>query len=264
MLDGKYIFDVTKTTLPITKEVIDSCLSTSPSFGYVFTNYENLITKLNEINKAKEIQVSLNIETIFQSINDPNTNTDVLIKIEGIKTDNNQFINTIVNSENDKSWTDFTTYSNFMKDDIVDIKTKIFKKFIWNYENVKNWFMNNDIKLQMYMMNEYSEKWDMFFKDVINTTDLITFINSCSDESKNKYINCLIKNTKKLLDKYKDEVIEHLLTSDHKEDFITLKNPIISKIYIVSNLYNRCKKEWPALNVISLSQRNFNTLGYYI
>ena len=46
MLDGKYIFDVTKTTLPITKEVIDSCLSTSPSFGYVFTNYENLITKL--------------------------------------------------------------------------------------------------------------------------------------------------------------------------------------------------------------------------
>ena len=43
MLDGKYIFDVTKTTLPITKEVIDSCLSTSPSFGYVFTNYENIL-----------------------------------------------------------------------------------------------------------------------------------------------------------------------------------------------------------------------------
>lgn len=264
MLDIKYIYDITKTTLPMSKEVLHSCLSYTPMCGYVFCKYEDLISTINKINKVSEIDVTLNYENIYQKINDPNTNADVIIKVEGIRKTNDSFSNVVLQSKGNESWTDFSTYSEYFRDEVLDIKERLFKKIFWTFENIQNWFLQSSVKLQTNMIATYAIDWDLFKSDVITTKDLNGFINACSDEARNKYTDILTQQTKKLLLKYKSELRAHFEENNRTELEVTLVKPVVNTIYVLSSNYNRCKKEWPGLDVISVSKKNFDMMGVFI
>lgn len=264
MLDIQYIYDITKTTLPMTKDVLHSCLNAAPMCGYVFCKYEDLITNVNKVNKVTEIDVTLNGENIYNLVNDPNSGADAIIKVEGIRKSNDSFTDTILQSNGNETWTDFSTYSEFMRDEILDVKEKIFKKVFWSFDNIQNWFLQGNVKLNTSMMASYAKDWELFKSDVVATKDLSSFINACSDEAREKYTGILIQQTKKLLIKYKKELSDHFEANNKNEVTITLVKPVINRIYVLSSNYARCKKEWPGLDVVSVSQRNFDMMGVFI
>lgn len=264
MLDIQYIYDITKTTLPMSKDVMQGCLNAAPMCGYVFCKYEELIKNINNINKVSEIDVTLNYENIYQLINDPNSNADAIVKVEGIRKSNDSFTNTILQSKGNETWTDFSTYSEFLRDEILDMKEKIFKKVFWTYDNIQNWFLHGGVKLNTSMMGTYARDWDLFKSDIAGTKDLDSFINACSKESRQKYTGMLLAQSKNLLMKYKKEIKDHFEANNKAEMTVTLVKPVINKIYVLSSNYTRCKKEWPGLDVVSVSKKNFDMMGVFI
>lgn len=261
MLDIKYIYNIQKTTLPMDRDTLLGCINNSPIFGYIYCRYDELLNYVKRINSASEIDLTKNPNKIFNDINDPEGTPEVVFKIEGYKKNNDPYINTVLKTNDMETWTNFSTYSTFMRSDIMDMKEKLFKKFIWNYENIHNWFLSGDIKLSSNVEIEYTKNWEQFKEDVVNTTDLESFINSCGENDKENYKKFLIKNAKKLLKKYKYEIMKRVDVADKSQEVTSLENPTINKIFIVSNKYNQCKAEFPKLNVLSLSARNFNLVG---
>ena len=52
MLDSRYIYDLKATTLPLTKELLSSCLDNKTIQSYVLCKYENLITTMKKTHDA--------------------------------------------------------------------------------------------------------------------------------------------------------------------------------------------------------------------
>lgn len=264
MLDIQYIYNTNKTTLPMNKEVLVSCINNLPIFGYVYCTYNDLVSKINEINAASEISVTKNPQEIFQKTTvNVEEMPEVIFKLEGQKINNDAYLNTVLRSNENDDWTDFSTYSKEFRDAIIHIKTLCFKKFLWNYDNIHNWFLSGDIQLDSSSEYILSNEWDTFVSDVMNTEDLQSFISCCSETDKQKYINVLRNNAKKIITKFKVEFMTHVDNTDRVEPFVTIHNPVINKIMVLSGKYSRCKKEFPMLNVVSISQRNFNMIGIW-
>ena len=261
MQDIKYIYNIQKTTLPMDRDTLLDCINNSPIFGYIYCRYDELLNYIKRINSASEIDLSKNPNKIFSEINDPEGTPEVVFKIEGYKKNNDHYIDTVLKNNDMETWTDFSTYSSFMKEEILNMKEKLFKKILWKYENIHYWFLSGDIKLSSNVEAEYAKNWESFRDDVVNTEDLESFIHSCSENDKENYKKFLIKNAKKLLVKYKYELMKRVDVADKKQEVTSLEKPIINKIFIVSNKYTQCKNDFPNLNVLSLSTRNFNLVG---
>lgn len=261
MLDIQYIYNVNKTTLPMSKEVLINCINNTPVFGYIHCTYSELISKINEINSATQISVTKNPQEIFAATNNVEAVPEVVFKIEGQKVNNDAYANTVLMNNDNDTWTDFSTYSKEFRADILNIKELCFKKYLWNYENIHNWFLSGDIQLDTATEYALSKDWEMFKNDVANTIDLDSYISSCNETDKKNFVKTLITNAKKIIMKYRVEFMTHVEETDKNEIKIDLLNPIINKIIITSSKYNQCKKEFPMLNVMSISQRNFNMIG---
>ena len=262
MLDIQYIYNITKTTVPTSKEVLIDCINNAPTFGYIFCTYSELISKITEINSVTEISVTKNPEQIYQLTSmDVEAIPEVVFKVEGLKVDNDAYLNTVIRNNDTENWTDFSTYSKEFRQAILHIKELCFKKFLWNYENIHNWFLSGDIQLGTDSETQLSNDWESFKTDVIGTEDLSSFISSCAETDKQNYISTLRRNTQKIITRFKSEFMTHVDYADVVTETLTLHNPVISKIFVLSSKYSQCKKEFPMLNVISISQRNFGLIG---
>ena len=67
MLDSRFIYDVDATTLPLSKDLLKSCIDSKPIFSFVLCKYENLITTINTINRSPEISGTLNGNVLFDT-----------------------------------------------------------------------------------------------------------------------------------------------------------------------------------------------------
>ena len=146
MISNKDIFNVNKVVMPFSGKDIDSIISKSVISGYVATTYDTLITTLKDIAKATQYPVTLNPNAIFMGSNNPLTRNNVIIQVEGTQL-YTEFINNVVKTGESESWSNFITYSELMKDEIKNIKTQAYKKFLWNYHNIDAWFTNKNIGL---------------------------------------------------------------------------------------------------------------------
>ena len=122
MLDSRYIYDTDETTLPLSKELLRSCIDSKPIFSFILCKYEDLIKTINTINYADEIEGTMNCQMLFDSVNSPETNFDCVIKIEGIKKSEDNYIEHVLQSKDNCTWTDFKTYSKEMKREIRGMK----------------------------------------------------------------------------------------------------------------------------------------------
>ena len=86
--------------IPFTKKELSSVICKNITVGYVSTDYYNLIETLKRIATAKQIPVTLNVNTIYNSTNNPVNKQDVLIKVEGTQTFQEYINNAISNDEN--------------------------------------------------------------------------------------------------------------------------------------------------------------------
>ena len=121
MISNKDIFNVNKVVMPFSSKDIDSIISKSVITGYIATTYDMLVDKLKEIAKATQYPVTLNPNAIYLGSNNPLTKNNVLIQVEGTQL-YTEFINTIVKTGENESWSNFMTYSELLKDEIKSLK----------------------------------------------------------------------------------------------------------------------------------------------
>ena len=264
MLDSRFIYDVDATTLPLSKDLLKTCLNSKPIFSYVLCKYEDLITTINTINHAEEINGTLNGQTLFDSINSPLTSFDCVIKIEGIKKSDDNYLDHVLRSNDSCTWTDFRTYSNELRKEIRGLKETVFKKALWSQDAIDTWFQVAGIQLPDYIRTSLGSDWKLFLDTVIRSTDRDAYISSCTDESKKLYSDLILKNAKALLNRYRVELMSHVNQQNKNDDTVIVTKPVVSKIYILSNKYSKCQNDWPTLRVSPLNKKNLETLGLYL
>lgn len=264
MLDSRFIYDVDATTLPLSKELLKSCINSKPIYCFILCKYEDLITTINTINYAEEIDGTLNGQMLFDSINSPVTSFDCVVKIEGLKKGYDSYLDHVLKSNEDCSWTDFRTYSKEFRKEITGLKETIFRKALWNQDTIDSWFEVNGIELPDSIRTSLGSDWNLFLDTVIRSTDRDSYVSSCSDDAKKLYIDLIYKNSKQLLDRYRVEVMSHVNQKDKSDETVTVTKPIVSKIYIMSNNYAKCQRDWPTLRVSPLNKKSLETLGLYL
>lgn len=264
MLDSKYIYDIDATTIPLSKELLSSCIDRTPIFSFVLCKYENLITTINTINRADEISGTLNGGVLFDSINSPETSYDCAIKIEGLKKSDDNYLDAVLRSNDKFTWTDFKTYSSQLRSEIRGMKEAVFRSSLWNSDNLDSWWETTDMQLPDTVKSNLYSDWPTFRDSVVKTSDREGYISACSDESKGNYVTLIQKNAKNLLDRYKIELMAHVNQKNKNDDTVTIKKPVVNKIYIMSNLMAKCQKEWPTLRISALNKKNLETLGLYL
>lgn len=264
MLDSRFIYDVDATTLPLSKELLKSCINSKPLYAYVLCKYEDLITTINTINHAEEINGTLNGQMLFDSINSPVTSFDCVIKIEGLKKSDDNYLDHVIRSNDDCTWTDFRTYSKALRKEICGLKSTIFRKSLWNRDSIDTWFSVNKIDLPDEVKNSLATDWELFLDTVLRSSDRDSYISSCSDDSKKLYADLINKNAKNLFDRYRVELMAHAQQQNKNDETVVVIKPVVSKIYIMSNNYAKCQRDWPTLRVSPLNKKNLETLGLYL
>lgn len=264
MLDSRFIYDVDATTLPLSKDLLRSCLNRKPLYAYVLCKYEDLITTVNTINHADEIQGTLNGQTLFDSINSPVTSYDCVIKIEGLKKSDDNYLDHVLRSNESCTWTDFRTYSRELRKEITGLKTAIFKRALWSREAIDEWFSSTGIDLPDSVRTSLGSDWNLFLDTVIRSSDLDSYVSSCSDDAKKLYTDLIYKNAKPLFDRYRVEIMSHVRQKNKDDDVIVVTKPVVSKIYILANKFSKCQQDWPTLRVYPLNKKNLETLGLYL
>lgn len=264
MLDSRFIYDVDATTLPLSKELLKSCINSKPIFSFVLCKYEDLITTINTINHAQEINGTLNGQTLFDSVNSPLTSFDCVIKIEGLKKSEDNYLDHVLQSRDECSWTDFKTYSKELRSEIRGLKETVFRKALWNQDTIDTWFDVTNIQLPDSVRTSLGSDWKLFLDTVVRSSDRDSYISSCSDDSKKLYTDLIYKNAKPLLDRYRVELMAHATQQNKNDDTVVVTKPVVSKIYIMSNNYAKCQRDWPTLRVSALNKKNLETLGLYL
>lgn len=264
MLDSRFIYDVDATTLPLSKDLLKTCLDSKPIFSYILCKYEDLIQTIDTINRAPEIQGTLNGQVLFDSINNPTVSFDCVIKIEGLKKSDDNYLDAVLRSKDDCSWTDFRTYSKELRNEIRGLKEVVFKKALWNRDNVDSWFAGAASDLPDSYRASLGDDWEMFKKFVLRSRDRDSYVSACSDDSKRAYTDLIYKNAGPLLSRYKVEIMAHAQQQNKNDSTVVVTKPVVNKIYVMSNLHAKCQRDWPNLRVYPLIKKNLETLGLYL
>lgn len=261
---NKYIelFDIKSTALPFSADQLNSVVKSTVSCGFVCCNYSELITKVNDISKATEYDITLNATELLKTSVDPTKNINVIIQVEGSRVNN--IYDAHIESDDDNSICTFTTYSAEFKAELYELKSKIAKKFLCVYEAINSWAVAEGVSIAEDTINMLCNDFDKFSSYILSSDDIESFVNALPKEIVNNYFKALTFYGKNLLKKYKTEVLTHFKNITKLETKVKIKNPIIVKIFALSNVASICKNEWPSLPIVSLDRRSFDSLSMYV
>ena len=262
MLNYADIFDIKRTSLPISKEKLQKLLFKKTMMGYVQCQYSNLIDTLKNICQAPEFSACLNPNELFNQTNNPFNKAECFIQIEGTSSCD-EFVNHVVNGEDDDTFMNFMTYSETFKDEITALKINVIKNYLWNEHNVNNWFEEYSIKLPYSRKQEIISDFDSFKEYVINGNDMPQFIDACDEGNKKKALEVLSHNLVKKLEKYRSELENHINNNTRRESMVVLKKPVVNRIFLLSNFAAQCRKEWPKIQFTALDKRSFESIGLW-
>lgn len=256
------IFNIQKTTLPLSKKQLDNLLSKKVFSGFVQCSYNELVQTLKAICSADSYTCTINPETLYNNGTNPFHQAECVISIEGTRY-YEEFINKIISNEDNKEWTDFTTYSETFKDELKNKKSAIIRKYIWNSMNLNNWFNDKSVRLLQSDKDSLITDFEKFKSRVLMTSDLYSFIDSCNEGDLKKATEALSSIIETMMEKYKHELMKHITNNTKREELITVKHPIIKRIFIVSSFAKQCEKEWPKIKFTSLDKRSFETISLW-
>lgn len=262
MLSYQEIFNIQRTTLPLSKKELENVLTKSVFTGYVQCSYSVLVQTLKELSTAESCKCTINPDVMYQNTNNPFLKADCIIQVEGTRY-YEEFINRVISNEDSKEWTDFVTYSETFKDELRVLKCQIIAKYLWNHMNLNNWYEEKNVSLLGDTKAMMESDWETFKNKVLLTPDLYGFIDSCNQADLQKATKALSQNLCAKLVKYKPELMKHITNNSKREEVITVKNPIIKHIFIVSNYAKQCEKDWPVIKFTTLDRRSFENLSMW-
>lgn len=261
---NKYIelFDIRSTALPFSADQLNNIVKSTVSNGFVCCNYSNLITTVNEICKATTYDITLNTTELLKTSTDPSKNINAIIQVEGSRVNN--VYDAHIETNDDNSICTFMSYSPEFKDELYELKTKLVKKFLCVYEAINSWAIAESVSISEDTINILCNDFDKFSSNILFSDDLESFVEALPKEIVNNYFKALSYYGTVLLKKYKNEILTHLKNILKLETTVKIKNPIIVKIFVLSNVSAICKKEWPNLPIVSLDRRAFDSLSMYV
>ena len=262
MINYSEIFNVNATALPMDKNSLSSMMNRATMRGYFQCAYSSLVSTLKMIQSAPELSVSLNPKWLWNNANNPTNKLECIIQVEGMQTFS-EFVNKVVQNDETKEWTDFLTYSPEFRDEIMDLKTRAYKKFLWNYDNIENWINDNNVGMIAQNKNQLLQDFDYFKKQILDTSDYESFIKSVNKEQLERAIKWMTEIGCKKLQKYSNELNLHIKNNNKREDNINLKNPIITKIFILNGFANQCRKDFPKIRFSVLDKKSFDSLSVW-
>lgn len=254
------LFNINTTVMPFNAEQLNTVVKTSVTCGFVPCSYSDLISTIKDINSSTEYDVTLNADEIIKNNSDPTKTINVFLQVEGDRV-NNVYATHINTTDNICS---FDTYSSEFKSALFDLKVKIAKKYLCTYENINRWAIQSSVNISETVVSKLANDFELFTKYIMQTNDLQSFVNSLDKAVIDTYLSNLEKLGEKLLQKYKTEVLTHFKNITKLETTVKIKNPIIVRIYALSNIASMCKRDWPRLNVVSLDRRAFDSLSWYV
>lgn len=262
MLSYSEIFNIRRTTLPLTKEELSNILPKSVSTGYVQCPYGLLVQTLKGIATAENCSCTVNPDVMYQNANNPFMKADCIIQVEGIRS-YGEFVNKVISAEDSKEWTDFVTYSETFKDELRVLKCQVIAKYLWNRANLENWYEEKNVGLLGDTKTALESDWDTFKRKVLLTNDWNGFVDSCNQSDLQKATKALSKNLCTKLVKYRPELMQHIHNNSRNEVTIEIDRPIIKHIFIVSNFARQCEKDWPVIKFTTLDKRSFDSLSMW-
>lgn len=262
MLSYSEIFNIQRTTLPLSKKELESVLSKSVFTGYVQCSYSVLVQTLKELATAESCKCTINPDVMYQNTNNPFLKAECIIQVEGTRY-YEEFINKVISAEDSKEWTDFVSYSETFKDELRVLKCQVIAKYLWNHMNLNNWYEEKNVALLGDTKAAIETDWETFKSKVLLTKDWSGFIDSCNQGDLQKATRALSQNLCSKLVKYKPELMQHITNNSKREEIITVKNPIIKHIFIVSNYAKQCEKDWPVIKFTTLDKRSFDSLSMW-
>lgn len=256
------VYNIQSPMIPFSKADLEKVISKHTMIGYVSTDYNNLIETLKNIATATTLNVTLNVNTIYNSANNPIDKQDVLIKVEGTQT-YKEYINNAISNDEDSEYMNFLTYSVLFRDSVRELKYTMYKKFLWNYHNIDSWFKNKNIGLTSDTKNRLIQDFEYFKEVILHTNDYNGFIESCLDDDIKLASEYLAKASYALLQKHKTELNTHIHNMNKSEEHIIIKNPIIVKIYMLSNVASQCKRDWPKIKFAVLDKKSLDSIALW-
>lgn len=257
MLSYSEIFNIQRTTLPLSKKELENVLEKSVFTGYVQCQYNVLVQTLKDISTAETYSCTINPDIMYQQGNNPFDRAECIIQVEGTRL-YEEFINHIISNEDSKEWTDFVTYSETFKSELKTLKCQVIAKYLWNRQNLNNWYNEKNVAILGDTKEEIATNWETFKERVLLSGDLYNFISSCSESDINNAVKSLSTNLCTLLKKYKPELMQHIKNNTKREFFITISKPIIKRIFIISSYARKCQEEWPVIKFTPLDKRSFD------
>jgi DNA-binding ferritin-like protein (Dps family) len=221
-----------------------------------------LVQTLKEIATAKSYACTINPETMYNNSNNPFAKAECIIQIEGTRY-YEEFIDRVIANEDSKEWTDFITYSETFRDELRVLKCQVIAKYLWNRANLNNWYEEKAVSILGDTKEAIATDWETFKEKVLMTSDLYGFIDSCNESDLHNATKALSNNLCTKLQKYKPELMHHIVNNSKREEIITVKNPIIKHIFIVTNYAKQCEKDWPIIKFTTLDKRSFDTLSMW-
>ena len=93
--------------------------------------------------------------------------------------------------------------------------------------------------------------------------DLYGYIECCNESDLARATKALSTMCCQKLQKYRHELMHHIQNNSKRETVITVKNPIIKRIFIVSSYAKQCENDWPVIKFTTLDKRSFDSLSMW-
>lgn len=248
----KSLIEVNKPTLLINK---DDLVNLSPKNcrveGYILAKSNLILDTIKNISSCKSARVVIDKNLLYSEMNDEFKNYGILFLVEGSR-DFKVIIKKEINSDN----YEIKNINELLDEEILSLKRGIFKKYLWKKENIVNWVIKNDIGLSVDLINELSEDWINFKKEIL-FPDSNSFFESCNLDDKNNAIEDLKNRSNILIQKYKAEILKSIFNIWHQYTIVNILNPTIVEIYANQKYSSMLTKNYPKLNINYLSDKAF-------
>jgi len=219
--------------------------------GYILSKVDYILDNIKNISMSKSSKVIINKNLLYQDMNDDFKNYGILFVIEGSRDFKDITAKQIVSNIYE-----IKDINELMSDEVLSLKRGIFKKYLWNKDNIVKWAIMQNIGLTVDMINNLSENWS-FFKEEVLKKDSESFYQNSKQEDK---INALFDFQNRsilLIKKYKRDIFKKIFNIWHEYTKVNIINPTIIDIYANQKYASLLNKKYPKLNINFLSDKAF-------
>jgi hypothetical protein len=244
------IYDINDTSLLVGKTDLSQIVTKIEyQKGFFLCNHNELYTNISNIARANSEEFIKNGETLFNMIT-RHDELDTVILAEGEDSNLDSYFQRVNRDEVMK----FDSYSSYLREEIYQIKIKLWTEVLYSSFNLNNWYRTYNMTMPEYNI-------DQFLDNIVKTKDFASYLDTLDENILDLYGSKMRELSKILINKYRSEIIEHYNNIVLSNEKIILVNPIILDIYMSYSYVREFNKTFPNINVKGIAKKSLSLLG---